>query len=65
MLEAVRQEAVWYGDMVVLPGVWEHYHNITHQTLEILRFAAVEPSVTHVLKVRAKTPGMPLYLSFA
>ena len=40
------------GDVVVLPGVFEHYHNITHQTLEILRAASMDPVATHALKAR-------------
>ncbi len=28
----------------------EHYANITHQTLEVLRLAAADPTTTHVLK---------------
>ena len=48
---ALQEEAAATGDMVVLPTVWEAYHNITHQTLEVLRAAAVDPTVTHVLKV--------------
>ena len=48
---ALQQEAASSADMVVLPTIWEAYHNITHQTLEVLRAAAVDPTVTHVLKV--------------
>eukprot|EP00884_Botryococcus_braunii_P001415 jgi/Botrbrau1/11274/Bobra.0038s0042.1 len=51
LLEGIRQEEEWYGDIVLLPSIWEHYHNITYQTLEILRFAAAEPFATHVMKV--------------
>lgn len=40
------------GDIVVLPLVEESYFNITHQTLEVLRFGVADPQVTHVLKVR-------------
>lgn len=29
----------------------ENYMNISHQTLEVMRFAAADPAVTHVLKV--------------
>ena len=47
----VRREAVEQGDLVVLPLVREHYHNITHQTLEVVRIAAADPEATHVLKV--------------
>lgn len=50
---ALQEEAAATADTVVLPTIWEHYHNITHQTLEILRAAAVDPAVTHVLKVCA------------
>ncbi|KAL4430053.1 hypothetical protein ABPG77_004423 [Micractinium sp. CCAP 211/92] len=50
MFDAVWAEAVEHRDMVVLGHIAEHYHNITHQTLEMLRFAAADPSVTHVLK---------------
>ena len=31
--------------------MWESYHNITHQTLEMLRLAAVDQDASHVLKV--------------
>ena len=48
---ALQEEAAAAADMVVLPTIWEAYHNITHQTLEVLRAAAVDPLVTHVLKV--------------
>ena len=48
---ALRAEAASAGDMAVLPGVAEHYDNITYQTLEMLRVAALDPAVTHVLKV--------------
>ena len=47
----VRREAVQQGDLVVLPLVREHYHNITHQTLEAVRMAAADSEATHVLKV--------------
>ena len=47
---AVR-EAADYEDLVVLPHTWESYFNITHQTLEMCRMAAVDPSVTHLVKV--------------
>lgn len=49
---ALRQEAAAKGDVAVLPHVWEGYANITHQTLEVLRAAALDPVVTHALKVR-------------
>lgn len=51
MFESLRREAAAKGDIVVLPLVWESYHNITHQTLEVLRFAAADRDATHVLKV--------------
>jgi hypothetical protein len=38
-------------DLVILPHVWEHYDNITHQTLEATRAAALDPAMTHLLKV--------------
>ncbi|KAI7844774.1 hypothetical protein COHA_001654 [Chlorella ohadii] len=37
--------------MVVLGHIAENYMNISHQTLEVMRFAAADPAVTHVLKV--------------
>ena len=40
-------------DLVILPHVWEHYDNITHQTLEATRAAALDPAMTHLLKVRS------------
>jgi hypothetical protein len=49
--DALRREAADSGDVVVLPGVFESYHNITHQTLEILRAASMDPTATHALKV--------------
>ena len=52
VFQAMQEEAAATGDMAVLPGVWEGYHNITHQTLEIFRLAAILPEVTHVAKVR-------------
>ncbi|GAB4818463.1 hypothetical protein N2152v2_005509 [Parachlorella kessleri] len=51
LFDEVRREAVEAGDLVVLPLVREHYHNITHQTLEAVRMAAADPATTHVLKV--------------
>jgi hypothetical protein len=48
----LRREAVDTGDLAVLPHVLEHYHNITHQTLEMCRLAALEPRATHLLKAR-------------
>ena len=50
VFDALRREAADQGDVVVLPGVFEHYHNITHQTLEILRAASMDPVATHALK---------------
>lgn len=35
----------------------ENYMNISHQTLEVMRFAAADPAVTHVLKVGSKGGG--------
>ena len=49
-LEALRREAVETRDVVVMPHVMEHYDNITYQTLEACRFAAVDPAATHLLK---------------
>ena len=49
--DILRAEAAEKGDVVVLPGVFEHYGNITHQTLEIFRAAALDPRATHVMKV--------------
>lgn len=45
-------------DLVILPHVWEHYDNITHQTLEATRAAALDPAMTHLLKV----PWITLHL---
>jgi hypothetical protein len=42
-------------DLVILPHVWEHYDNITHQTLEATRAAALDPAMTHLLKVPCMT----------
>lgn len=55
LFQAMQEEAAATGDMAVLPGVWEGYHNITHQTLEVFRLAAIIPEVTHVAKVCAPT----------
>lgn len=52
VFDALRKEAAEKGDIVVLPGVFEHYDNITHQTLEILRAASMDPVATHALKVQ-------------
>ncbi len=46
----VRAEAREHRDIVLLPNVLEGYFNITHQTLEVLRSAALDEQVTHVLK---------------
>ena len=48
---ALDREAAAQQDVVVLPNVQESYFNITHQTLEMCRMAAMDPSVTHLLKV--------------
>lgn len=61
-LRAVRREAVEAGDVTLLPQVWEHYHNITHQTLEACRAAALDRGATHLLKVRPPPP--PPLLNF-
>ena len=50
--DALRAEAVAERDLVILPHVWEHYDNITHQTLEMCRAAALERRMTHLLKAR-------------
>ena len=50
----LRAEAVANQDIIVLPSIWESYHNITHQTLEVLRFAAADRFATHVLKVKSQ-----------
>ena len=47
----VCREAADYQDVVVLPHTWESYFNITHQTLEMCRMAAIDPSITHLMKV--------------
>lgn len=54
VFDKLRREAGEKGDIVVLPGIFEHYDNITHQTLEILRAASMDPVATHTLKVRLK-----------
>lgn len=48
---ALRAEAVAYRDLAVLPHVWEHYANITYQTLDACRIAATDHAATHFLKV--------------
>ena len=48
--DELRAEAVAERDLVILPHVWEHYDNITHQTLEMCRAAALERRMTHLLK---------------
>lgn len=45
------REAAERRDMVVLPHTKESYFNITHQTLEMCRMAAMDPAITHLLKV--------------
>ena len=44
-------EAAAKQDVVVLTNIQESYYNITHQTLEMCRMAAMDPSITHLLKV--------------
>ena len=51
VFDELRREATEKGDIVVLPGIFEHYSNITHQTLEILRAASLDPLATHTIKV--------------
>lgn len=49
-------------DLVILPHIWEHYNNITHQTLEATRAAALDPAMTHLLKVpRRRTHAQALH----
>lgn len=48
---ATGREAAARQDVVVLPHTLESYYNITHQTLEMCRMAAMDPAVTHLLKV--------------
>ena len=36
---------------MILPYIQESYDNITHQTLEMCRMAALDPTITHLLKV--------------
>lgn len=50
--DALRAEAVQKRDLVILPHIWEHYNNITHQTFEATRAAALDPDMTHLLKVQ-------------
>lgn len=57
VFDALRAEAVAKRDVVVLPQVWEHYDNITHQTLEMCRAAALERHMTHLLKVSLPVPS--------
>lgn len=45
------REAAARQDLVVLPHTQESYFNITHQTLEMCRMAAMDPAITHLLKV--------------
>lgn len=51
MMVSLRAEALRHRDLVVVSHVWEHYDNITHQTLEACREAASDPVATHLLKV--------------
>ncbi len=51
VFDELRREAAQKGDIVVLPQIFEHYDNITHQTLEILRAASMDALATHALKV--------------
>ena len=55
VFEQLRREAAAQGDVVMLPDVWEGYHNITHQTLEVCRTAALHPKATHTMKVLLST----------
>ena len=63
VFDALRREAADQGDVVVLPGIFEHYHNITHQTLEILRAASMDAVATHALKVWPASwrPMLPIW----
>ena len=51
MSASCNREAASHQDLVVLPHIRESYYNITHQTLEMCRMAAMEPAITHLLKV--------------
>eukprot|EP00877_Chromochloris_zofingiensis_P014511 jgi/Chrzof1/9313/UNPLg00282.t1 len=50
LFDIIRNEAAAFADIVVVPDVLEHYYNITYQTLEIFRIAAVYEDVTNVFK---------------
>jgi hypothetical protein len=48
---AIQEEASQHHDILYLGQIQEHYRNITHQTLEIFRAAALlHDHITHVLK---------------
>jgi hypothetical protein len=47
----VSAEAAQRHDMVMLTHILEDYYQVTHQTLDMHRFAAVDPVATHLLKV--------------
>jgi hypothetical protein len=51
LLQSIRAEALEHDDIILAGHVWEHYNNITHQTLELFRSAyAYHGSITHVCK---------------
>jgi hypothetical protein len=47
----LQREAVEYGDISMEPHILQGYPNITHQTLDMMRTAVVDKTVTHLLKV--------------
>ncbi len=47
----LRKEAASRDDVVVLAHVWEAYDNITYQTYEMCRVAALDTTATHMAKV--------------
>eukprot|EP01025_Chloroclados_australasicus_P007357 TRINITY_DN1235_c2_g1_i6.p1 TRINITY_DN1235_c2_g1~~TRINITY_DN1235_c2_g1_i6.p1 ORF type:complete len:415 (-),score=40.75 TRINITY_DN1235_c2_g1_i6:485-1729(-) len=49
-LQSIRDESVKFNDVVFIPYVQESYQNITYQTLEVVRWGAMWPEVTHVMK---------------
>ena len=54
----VWAESVKNADMMILPDIMESYYNCTHQTLDMFRLAAVDPSATHLLKASQLGAGI-------
>lgn len=50
LLPQLRNESAYYKDLVLLYDVYEHYRNITYQTMEIFKIAYIMRGVSYIMK---------------